>query len=85
MIIVAVRALKLTISLYVEKGRFRQAADRESEAIIPPRSNSSTYLYVLVFTEDIAQIYQQDGGDMNAALEAYEQAGDWYTGEDASA
>jgi len=60
----AVRALKLTIQLYVEKGRFRQAADRE---------------------KDIAEIYKQDGGDMQAAMEAYEQAGDWYAGEDATA
>jgi len=60
----AVRSLKRTIQLYVEKGRFRQAADREKE---------------------IGQIYQQDGGDLEAALASFEQAGDWYSGEDATA
>jgi len=60
----AVAALKRTISLLVEKGRFRQAADREKE---------------------IGQIYQQDGADLQMALESFEQAGEWYSTEDATA
>jgi alpha-soluble NSF attachment protein len=50
--------------LYKEKGRFRQAADREKE---------------------IATILQQEGGDLQGALDAFESAGDMYAGEDAAA
>lgn len=35
--------------------------------------------------EEIAQIYQQDGADLNAAMLAYEQSGEWYEAEDAKA
>lgn len=58
----AVAALQRTIQLYKEKGKFRQAADREKE---------------------IAVILAQEGGDLQGALEAYEQAGDLYSSEDA--
>lgn len=61
---VAVAALQRTIQLYKEKGKFRQAADREKE---------------------IAVILAQEGGDLQGALEAYEQAGDLYSSEDAQA
>jgi len=61
---VAVASLQRTIQLYKEKGRFRQAADREKE---------------------IATILQQEGGDLQGALDAFESAGDMYAGEDAAA
>ncbi|KAK4698130.1 alpha-soluble NSF attachment protein, partial [Phenoliferia sp. Uapishka_3] len=60
----AVASLQRTIGLYKEKGRFRQAADREKE---------------------IAGIFQQEGGNLPAALEAFEAAGDLYQSEDATA
>lgn len=60
----AVAALQKTIELYQQKGKFRQAADREKE---------------------IAGILQQEGGDLQGALEAYERAGDLYSSEDAQA
>ncbi|GAA5902790.1 alpha-soluble NSF attachment protein SEC17 [Sporobolomyces salmoneus] len=60
----AVASLQKTIQLYKEKGRFRQAADREKE---------------------VATILQSEGGDLKAALDAYESAGDLYSSEDASA
>lgn len=41
--------------------------------------------HCFVSTEEIGQIYQQDGGDLEAALASFEQAGDWYSGEDATA
>jgi alpha-soluble NSF attachment protein len=62
--IVAIAALQQTIELLKQKGRFRQAADREKE---------------------IATIYVQEGGDLAAALQAYEQAGELYSAEDATA
>ena len=61
---VAVAALQRTIGLYKEKGRFRQAADRQKE---------------------IATIFQQEGGNLAAALDAFEGAGDLYSSEDATA
>ncbi|GAA6063268.1 hypothetical protein JCM10212_005002, partial [Sporobolomyces blumeae] len=60
----AVASLQKTIQLYKEKGRFRQAADREKE---------------------VATILQQEGGDLNGALEAFEGAGELYSSEDATA
>ncbi|KAI5475294.1 vesicular-fusion protein Sec17 [Pseudohyphozyma bogoriensis] len=60
----AVAALQRTIQLYKEKGRFRQAADRE---------------------KDIAVIWQQESGNLVGALEAYENAGELYASEDATA
>jgi len=60
----SVAALSRTIALLTEKGRFRQAADRQKE---------------------IGQIYQGDGSDLRAAMDAYEQAGEWYSSEDATA
>lgn len=38
-----------------------------------------------LLTEEIGQIYQQDGADLQAALDSFERAGDWYSGEDATA
>lgn len=35
--------------------------------------------------EEIGQIYQQDGNDLQAAMQAYEQAGEWFAQEDAQA
>lgn len=60
----AVMALEKTIALLLERGRFRQAADRKKE---------------------VAQIYQQDGSDLQEAMNAYEKAGEWYSSEDANA
>lgn len=36
-------------------------------------------------SKEIGQIFQQDGGDLQGALEAYDQAGEWYSQEDAAA
>jgi len=36
-------------------------------------------------SKEIGQIFQQDGGDLQGALEAYDQAGEWYAQEDAAA
>jgi hypothetical protein len=36
-------------------------------------------------TEEVAQIYQQDGSDLQEAMNAYEKAGEWYSSEDANA
>jgi alpha-soluble NSF attachment protein len=62
--LVAVAALQKTVQLYKEKGRFRQAADREKE---------------------IAGIFQQEGGNLAGALQAFEAAGELYSAEDATA
>ncbi|GAA99208.1 uncharacterized protein L969DRAFT_72967 [Mixia osmundae IAM 14324] len=35
--------------------------------------------------KEIGQIFQQDAGDLPSALDAYEQAGEWYSAEDATA
>ena len=77
------RALRKTIQLYVEKGRFRQAADRESGCL----ASYSSHLTQCGSgsTEEIGTIYQQDGADLQAALDSFERAGDWYSGEDATA
>lgn len=48
----------------MERGRFRQAADRE---------------------KNIAELYKNEANDPKKALESYEQAGDWYLQEGASA
>ena len=39
----------------------------------------------LLRTEEVAQIYQQDGSDLQEAMNAYEKAGEWYSSEDANA
>ena len=39
----------------------------------------------LLYTEEVAQIYQQDGSDLQEAMNAYEKAGEWYSSEDANA
>lgn len=36
-------------------------------------------------SKEIGQIFQQDGGDLKGALEAFDQAGEWYSQEDAAA
>ena len=35
--------------------------------------------------EEVAQIFQQDGSDLQEALNAYEKAGEWYDTESAPA
>lgn len=35
--------------------------------------------------KQIAEIYETDLADLESAMEAYQQAGEWYQGEDASA
>ncbi|KAK4048463.1 vesicular-fusion protein S17 [Microbotryomycetes sp. JL221] len=60
----AVAALQKTIQLYQQRGKFRQAADREKE---------------------IATVLQQEGGDLQSSLEAFERAGELYSSEDAQA
>jgi hypothetical protein len=44
-----------------------------------------TVLSVWGKIEEVGQIFQQDGSDQQSALEAFEQAGEWYSGEDATA
>lgn len=61
---VAIAALQRTIDLLKQKGRLRQAADREKE---------------------VANIFVQEGGDLASALAAFEQAGELYSAEDATA
>lgn len=61
---VAVVALTRCRTILVERGRFRQAADRE---------------------KNIAELYKNEANDPKKALESYEQAGDWYLQEGASA
>lgn len=39
----------------------------------------------MIFTEEVAQIYKIDGSDLQAALRSFEQAGEWYSTEDATA
>lgn len=36
-------------------------------------------------SEEVAQIYQQDGQDLQSAMDAYEKSGEWYASEDATA
>ncbi|KAH8919659.1 TPR-like protein [Atractiella rhizophila] len=60
----AVSNLERAIQILIEKGRFRQAADRKKE---------------------IGELYQEGEVDLVKALDAYEQAGDWYAQEDAHA
>ncbi|KAH9809903.1 hypothetical protein DFH28DRAFT_513414 [Melampsora americana] len=60
----SISCLRQTVEILIEKGRFRQAADRQ---------------------KDIARIFQQDSGDLQGALDAFLQAGDWYSQEDAHA
>lgn len=61
---VSIGCLRRTVEILIEKGRFRQAADRQ---------------------KDIARIFQQDSGDLQGALDAFLQAGEWYAQEDAHA
>ena len=35
--------------------------------------------------KQLAEIYENDIVDLQAAMEAYEQAGEWYSGEDSTA
>lgn len=35
--------------------------------------------------EEVAQIHQQGGTDLQQAMDSYERAGDWYASEDATA
>lgn len=60
----AVVALTRCRTILVERGRFRQAADRE---------------------KNIAELYKNEANDPRKALESFEQAGDWYLQEGASA
>ncbi|EGG09431.1 uncharacterized protein MELLADRAFT_71234 [Melampsora larici-populina 98AG31] len=60
----SIGCLRHTVEILIEKGRFRQAADRQ---------------------KDIARIFQQDSGDLQGALDAFLQAGEWYSQEDAHA
>lgn len=60
----AIASLRRTVEILVEKGRFRQAADRQ---------------------KDIGRMFQQDAGDLQGALDAFLQAGEWYAQEDAHA
>ena len=76
-------SLKRTIGLLLERGRFRQAADRQSKQYYT--TVESLRSKAMTLTEEIAQIYQQDGSDLQAAMDAYEQAGEWYAGEDSTA
>jgi alpha-soluble NSF attachment protein len=62
--LVAVVALTRCRTILVERGRFRQAADRE---------------------KNIAELYKNEANDPRKALESFEQAGDWYLQEGASA
>ncbi|CAD6582144.1 MAG: vesicular-fusion protein S17 [Cyphobasidiales sp. Tagirdzhanova-0007] len=79
---VSVASLKRTIEILLERGRFRQAADRESRL----QTLTCDYIGLLVVvTEEIAQIYQQDGSDLQLAMDSYERAGEWYSSEDATA
>ena len=84
---VAVVALKKTIGLYLERGRFRQAADRQSAqtCLKLDVECADGYSTPCLPAEEVAQIYQQDGSDLQAAMEAYEQSGEWYAGEDSTA
>ena len=106
---VAVMALEKTIALLLERGRFRQAADRKSAfaspddtgvrpAVPPLRSQRRvaamhdtrgnpilTDAVARLHAEEVAQIYQQDGSDLQEAMNAYEKAGEWYSSEDANA
>lgn len=61
---VAVVALTRCRTILVERGRFRQAADRE---------------------KNIAELYKNEANDPKKALESFEQAGEWYLQEGASA
>ena len=76
----AITAFRKTIEIYEQRGRFRQAADRESAFCCSCPSSCAQ-----VMLEDIGQIYQQDGSDLRLAMEAFERAGDLYSGEDATA
>ncbi|MBW0464955.1 hypothetical protein O181_004670 [Austropuccinia psidii MF-1] len=59
-----IACLRRTVEILVEKGRFRQAADRQ---------------------KDIGRVFQQDAGDLQGALDAFQQAAEWYAQEDAHA
>lgn len=60
----AVVALTRAREILIERGRFRQAADREKA---------------------IAELYKSEVADPERALEAYEQAANWYLQENANA
>ncbi|CAH7683862.1 soluble NSF attachment protein [Phakopsora pachyrhizi] len=60
----AIACYRRTVEILIEKGRFRQAADRQKE---------------------IGKVFQQDSGDLQGALDAFLQAAEWYSQEDAHA
>ena len=65
--------MKRTIELLIKQGRFAQAADRQSQWSLTGG---------LTRAEDIAQIFQQDGSEPQAAFDAWSQAAEWYASDD---
>lgn len=80
---VAVMALEKHIAILLERGRFRQAANAKSASI--QQFVSDHKRAYASRTEEVAQIFQQDGSDLQEALNAYEKAGEWYDTESAPA
>lgn len=67
----AIAALQLAVTILTEKGIACLTKGRFSTA-----ANNQ---------KQIAEIYEQDIGDLKQSMEAYEQAAEWYAGEDSNA